>query len=538
MASEPGTAARQGPVQPGSALLVAAAVVAFGFIGSRLLGVVRTTVIANEFGSQPELSAYWVAFRIPDLIFQVLAGATLGSAFIPVFIRIYRRESEKAAWQLASTIITLVTVATAALCVVGFVLAPWLVPLQAPDLGRDIGQHAELTAKAVSLTRLMLLSTFLFAVSGMITGILNARQQFLLPALAPMFYNIAIIGGALLLSGSMGVNGLAVGVVVGAGLHLAIQVPGLVRERMAFRPNFDTKSAPVREVGKLMAPRVLGLAAAQMNFFITTYFASKLSSDAISNLNYAWLIAGLPLAIFGMTISTAVFPTLAEQVAEGDRDALNTTISRALRTIMFFTIPAAIGLLLLREPVTITLLEHGKFTPADTAVTASALGWYCLGIIPQAGIEIHSRGFYALGNTRTPVFLAVGAVVMNLVLSAALWGPFEHEGLAFSVAAASWLEWVLLYVFYHGQTGAAVAQDVHALALFSVCGALMAIILALAHFGLDANGQLHALILLIAGGVAGAALYHGFAAWFDVPNFAEYVGQLKRIVARFRRSHA
>jgi putative peptidoglycan lipid II flippase len=307
---------------------------------------------------------------------------------------------------------------------------------------------------------------------------------------------------------------------------------------MSFHPNFDTKSPPVREVGKLMAPRVLGLAAAQMNFFVTQYFASKVSSDAISNLNYAWLIAGLPLAIFGMTISTAVFPTLAEQVAEGDRDALNRTISRALRTIMFFTIPASIGLVILREPLTITLLEHGKFTSADTAVTASALGWYCLGIIPQAGIEIHSRGFYALGNTRTPVFLAVGAVIMNLLLSAALWSRFEHEGLAFSVAAASWFEWALLYFLYHNQTGADVEEDLHALALFSLCGALMALLLALAHFGLDANGHLHALVLVVAGGVAGASLYHGFAAWFDVPNFADHVGQAKRIVARFRPGRA
>lgn len=368
-----------------NALLIAAAVVAFGFIGSRLLGVVRTSVIANQFGTEPDLAAYWVAFRIPDLIFQVLAGATLGSAFIPVFIRQYRRESQAAAWRLASSVITLVTAATAVLCVVGFVLAPWLVPLQAPDLGKDIGQNAELTQKAINLTRFMLLSPFLFAISGMMTGILNARQQFLLPALAPILYNLAIIGGAVMLSGSMGVNGLAIGVVVGAGLHLAVQVPGLVREKMSFRPSFDFADPAVREVGRLMAPRVLGLGATQFNFLITAFFATKVNSEAISNLNYAFLIAGLPLAVFGMTISTAVFPTLAEQVAEGDHKSLNSTISRALRTIMFFTIPAAMGLMLLREPVTRLLLQHGEFTAIDTVATAAALGWYCLGIIPRRG---------------------------------------------------------------------------------------------------------------------------------------------------------
>lgn len=503
----------------GTSLVLASLIVAVGFAGSRLLGVVRTIVIARSFGSAPELEAFWVAFRVPDLIFQVVAGATLGSAFIPVFIRLYRREAEARAWALANTVITLVTATTAALCLLGFVLAPWLVPLLAPGLGDDIGRSDELTAKAVSLTRYMLLSPFLFAVSGMVTGVLNARQQFLLPALAPIMYNLAIIAGALFLAGPFGVEGLATGVVVGAGLHLAVQLPGLAREGMRYRPSLDWQDAAVREVGRLMGPRVVGLAAAQANFLITTVFASKVGSGAIANLNYAFLVAQLPLALFGMTIATAVFPTLAEHSADEALDNLRHTISRALRAIMFLTIPATLGLILLREPVTVTLLERGEFTRADSLLTSSALAWYCLGIIPQAGIEIHSRAFYAFGDTRTPVTLAVLAMVVNLALSAALFGPFEHEGLAFAVSAASWLEWGLLYVRYVHRAGDRPLRDLNALARMALCGALMTLGLATALAFFERETRFDFALQAVTGALAGAALYHGFAALFRLEDF-------------------
>ncbi|MCK9518754.1 MAG: murein biosynthesis integral membrane protein MurJ [Dehalococcoidia bacterium] len=517
----------------GSGLLVAAAIVAFGFIGSRLLGIVRTAAIASAFGTAPEVAAYNVAFRVPDLIFQVLAGATLGSAFIPVFARIYRRDGEAPAWRLASNVLNLVTAATAVLCLLAFIAAPVIVPLLAPGLGQDIGREEELTDQAVELTRLMLLSPLLFSVSGMLTGMLNARQQFFLPALAPMLYNIAIIFGALVLSKPWGVEGLAVGVVIGAALHLAIQVPGLVRERMRYSFSFDWRDSAVREVGRLMGPRVIGLGAAQFNFVITTFFASKVGGEAINALTYAWLLAQLPLALFGMALSTAVFPRLAEHVADEDLHSLQATVSRVLRVIMFLTIPAAIGLALLRIPATATLLQRGEFTASDTAITAAALGWYCLGIVPQAGIEIHSRGFYALGDTRTPVALAVVAVITNLVLSALLWDPFGVEGLAFSVAAASWVEWVLLYALYVRRTGASASSDLAALALFALCGALMAIALAVAFRPFESGGMASQVVIAASGAVAGLAIYAGLAMLFHVPELED---AWSRVAGRFTRT--
>ena len=506
-------------------LLLAAAIVAFGFLGSRLLGILRTVAIAHVFGSGPQVDAYNIAFTVPDMIFQVLAGATLGSAFIPVFARLFRRDGDEAAWRLASNVLNLVTVATAALCLLAFVLAPVLVPLLAPGL--------VLKGKAVFLTRIMLLSPLLFCVSGMITGILNGRQHFFLPALAPMLYNVAIIFGAVVLAGPFGIEGLAIGVVVGAALHLTVQVPGLLRERMAYHFTFDWHDTAVREVGRLMGPRVIGLAAGQFNFLVSDLFASKVGAGSIANLNFAWAIATLPMALFGMALSTAAFPRLAEHVAEEDIAGLQETVSRVLRVIMFLTIPAAIGLALLRLPATIVLLESGHFTGRDSAITAAALGFYCLSIIPQAGIEIHSRGFYALGTTRTPVTLAVIAVVFNFVLSALTWSRFGVNGLALSVSLASWLEWSLLYASYTRRTQTPAAVDLAAIARFAVCAAVMALVLALAFAPFSTAGRLANLEIAVAGTIAGVAIYGGMARWLGVAELEEAVA---RVAARIGRS--
>lgn len=521
------------PPSRAGGLAIAAAIVAFGFLGSRVLGMVRQVAIAHAFGASPELDAYWVAFRVPDLIFQLLAGATLGSAFIPVFARLYRRESAEQAWRLASAVLNTVTLATAAACAIAFLLAPVLVPLLAPGLGEDIGRRDELTDKAVLLTRIMLLSPFLFAMSGMVTGILNARQRFFLPALAPMLYNLAIIFGALVLAGPWGVEGLAIGVVIGSGLHLVVQVPGLVRERMRYQLVLDWAAASTREVARLMGPRMFGLAAAQANFFITTtYFASRVGTGVVSNLTYAWFIMNLPVALFGMAFSTAAFPRLAELVAEDDLDGMTGTLSRVLRTIMFLTVPSALGLAILAEPVTRVLLERGEFTAADTDIVAAALVFYCIGVVPMAGIEIHSRGFYALGDTRTPVALTVAGMVVNLVLAALLWERFEYRGLAFALSAATWVEWVLLAWLYERRTGAGLAGDLDAIAKFALCGAVMALFLAISLAAIDPDGMAASLVATVTLVAAGALVYLAAARALALPELEDALVRARSLLSR------
>jgi putative peptidoglycan lipid II flippase len=422
-------------------LALASAIVAGGFLGSRLLGLGRTIAIAVGFGTGPEVGAYWVAFRLPDLVFQLLAGATLGSAFIPTFARLFTNMGEDAAWQLARSVLNLVFLATLVVAVLGFLLAPLLVPLMAPGLGEDAANQAEVRETAVELTRIMMLSPVLFAVSGMFMGILNARHHFLMPAIAPMLYNIAIIIGALAFDD---VHALAVAVVVGAALHLLVQVPALVSVGMRWAPVADWRDAAVREVGRLMGPRVLGLAAVQFNLIVTIFFASLVSDDAISAVNYAWLIMMTPLGLFGMAISTAVFPTMAEQ-AHTDRSELRRTLEQSLRMILFLTVPAALALMVLGEPLVAIMFQYGEFDASSTAITSDALVFYSLGLFAHAAIEILSRGFYSLSDTRTPVQFALVALGVNLVLSAILVWPLEVRGLALAISLAAIVEAGLLF---------------------------------------------------------------------------------------------
>jgi putative peptidoglycan lipid II flippase len=514
-------------------LTVAALIVAAGFLGSRLLGLLRSVIIAGAFGTQPELDAYWVAFRLPDLVFQLLAGATLASAFIPTFTVVRSRRGEEAAWRLASSVLNLVLVATAVFAVVAFILAPQLIPLMAPGLGEDTGRQEELNDLAVKLTRIMLVSPVLFAVSGMFMGILNARRHFLTTALAPMFYNLAIIVAALV---STDVEALAVGVVAGAALHLAVQLPDLRLAGMAYSFVAEWRDRAVREVASLMAPRILGLAAAQVNFyFIGIFFASTLTAGAISGLTFAWLIVMTPLGLIGMAISTAAFPTLAEQAATRD-SGLAPTLRGALRLIVFLSLPAGIGLALLARPVVVVLFQRGEFDAGSTDLTAAALLFYAPALVAHSSIEILSRGFYIQANTRTPVTFAVVAMLVNLALAAVLVGPLELEGVALALSLATCVEALLLFSRLRLSIPELMQDNLlSGLARMAAAAALMG--LALGGFllaltegaSMDTDQGPDALVIIAVCTAAGVAVYLGVAQLLGLEEPGQLLRRLKRI---------
>jgi putative peptidoglycan lipid II flippase len=513
-------------------LALAAMIVAAGFLGSRVLGLLRSVIIAHTYGTQPELDAYFVAFRLPDLVFQLLAGATLASAFIPTFAGVRTRDGEDAAWKLASSVLNLVLIATAVFAVVAFLLAPVLVPLLAPGLGEGTGREAELNDLAVELTRVMLISPVLFAISGMFMGILNARRHFLTPALAPMFYNAAIIVAALV---SDDVHALAIAVVAGAALHLAVQLPDLKAAGMAYSLVARWKDAAVREVGALMAPRVIGLAATQINFyFIAIYFASRLGEGAISAVSFAWLIVMTPLGVIGMAISTAAFPTLAEHAANDD-ERLAPTLRGTLRLILFLSLPASAGLMLLAKPLIVVALQRGAFDVSSTDLTSQALLFYAVAVFAHSGIEIASRGFYVLGDTRTPVAVAVGAMLLNLALAAVLVGPLDLEvrGLALALSLATIAEFFMLsYLIARrmpslldaGLVGA-IGRMVLATALMSVvvCGVLLFL-----HTRSDFDRQGPALLALVLGSALGGLTY-------VIASTALGLDEPRQLLSRIRR---
>jgi putative peptidoglycan lipid II flippase len=502
---------RQETQSGGSGLAAAAMVVAIGFFGSRLLGLLRTVVIAKTFGTSPELSAYWVAFRLPDMIFQLLAGATLASAFIPVFSRYFTRRSSEDAWRLASSVLNLIFLATIGFAVLGFILAPWFIPLISPGLGEESGRQAALHSQAVDLTRIMLVSPIFFSVSGMFMGILNARHHFLFPALAPWTYNLSIIIAALV---SDRVEALAIAVAVGSLLHLLIQIPGLQLVGMVYKPVAEWREEGVREVGRLMLPRVIGLAAVQINFLVTIFFASQVSDEAISGINYAWLIIMTPLGLFGMAISTAVFPTLAEHAATESMDDLRRTLSLALRLILFLTLPASVGLMILGKPLVAFFFEHGAFSAASTDITVAALLFYAIGLFALSGIEILSRGFYALSDTRTPVAFAVVSMLANLILCLILVGPFGVRGLGLALSLSAILEFSLLFrVLRRRMFGLEEGHVVNSVTRTAGAAVLMAEAVGLFMVLLHVSGHLNtgstgdSFLALVGGGVIGAGTF-------------------------------
>ncbi len=288
----------------------AATLVMAFFVVSRILGLIRDAVIAHQFGTGPELDAYLTAFSIPDLIFYVISGGALGSAFIPTFTTYLSRDDQTGAWRLASAILNWLLVSLIMLGACVAIVAPWLVNLIAPDF---FPAQKVLT---VILMRWLLVSTIIFGVSGLFMGILHAHQHFLLPALAPVIYNITIVAGALFLGPKLGVQGLVVGVVLGAAGHLAVQLPALKRYGM----NYDWVLAPqdpsVREVARLMAPRMLGLAAIHLNFVWDRFLASGLAPGSISGLDFGRRVMLLPQGIIAQAVASAAFPTFAALVAQ------------------------------------------------------------------------------------------------------------------------------------------------------------------------------------------------------------------------------
>jgi putative peptidoglycan lipid II flippase len=419
----------------------AAGIVIAAFALSRVLGLAREMIIGQQFGTSGELDAYLAAFRLPDILFQLVAGGALGSAFIPTFSGYLAQGDEQGAWRLASAVINLVLLLLSALALLAAAFAPLLVAkVIAP--GFDPAKRA-LTAQ---LMRLMLLSPVVFGVSGIVMGVLNSYQHFLLPALAPIFYNLSIIGAALLLSPSLGILSLAVGVVVGSLLHLAVQVPGLVKRGMGYFPILSLGDPGVREVGRLMAPRVLGLAVVQLNFLVNTILASSLAA-----LNFAWLLMLLPQGIFAQALATAAFPTFSELAAKRQVAEMRGTLSATLRAILYLAIPASVGLLALRYPIVQLLFQRGAFKESSTEAVVWALQFYALGLFAHAVVEIVTRAFYALHDTLTPVLIGVGAMVINVVLSLILIRPMAHGGLALANSTATILEMVGLLLIIRGR---------------------------------------------------------------------------------------
>nr|PZN60849.1 MAG: murein biosynthesis integral membrane protein MurJ [Sphaerobacter thermophilus] len=434
--------------RPSRSVAANATIVAAAFVVSRVLGLLREILIARQFGTSGDYDAYVAAFRIPDLLFLVVMSGAFGSAFIPVFAGFLSRGEQDRAWRLASAVLTY-TVLT--LLVVG-----QLVFLFAGPLMRDIvapGLAPPQQDLAVNITRLLLLSPLLLGLGAAAQGMLQAQDAFTLPAVAPILYNLGIIAGALLLAPTMGVYGLAFGVIVGAAGHAGIQFVGLIRRGMHFSPTLSRRVQGLGEVARLMAPRLVGQAAFQINFIVMTNFASRLGESKVSAINYAYQVFMLPHGVLALSLSTVIFPMMARQYELNQLDDLKVTLRGALGPLIFLTFPASVGLFAFRTSIVQVLFQFGSFSDESTRLVAQALAYFSVGLVAFAVVEAVTRAFYAMHDTRTPVTVAIVTVIANIALSAYLAPRLGHGGLALSIALTTIVEMAILLTVLYRRIG-------------------------------------------------------------------------------------
>jgi len=416
-----------------------ASVAGIATLTSRILGLVRDTVLAAVFGAGNEMDAFVVAFRIPNLVRELFAEGAMSAAFVPTFTQHLTLKGKPAAWRLGNNVLNALLVVTGLLVAAGFIATRPLVTAYAGDFASVPGK-LDLT---ITLARTMLPFLTLAAIAAAVMGMLNSLGHYFVPALAPAAFNVATIACALLLAPMMPAIGqprimaIALGAIVGGLGQIAVQWPALRGEGFRYAPVLDRRDPGLRDVVLLMGPGTLGLAATQINLLISTQLAVGQGTGAVSWLQYAFRLMNLPIGLFGVSIATAVLPAVARHAAIDDRPAVSKTIARGITLMLMVTVPASVGLFVLATPIVQLLLERGHFLRADTIATAAAVQYYAIGLVGYSAARIASPVFYALRRSRMAVILSTVTIVVNLALSVILvrWIGFRGLALATSMAA-------------------------------------------------------------------------------------------------------
>lgn len=419
----------------------ASAIMIVTLVASRVLGWLRLSVIGAHFGETPELDAFWAAFKIPDAIFGLVVAGALASAFIPVFTSYLAREREDEAWHVASSVMNAVLLLLVGFSVVMWIAAPYVVPTFVAPF-----HDPQQIALTVDLTRIMLLSPIFMGLSSLTTGILNSYRQFLSSATAPLVYNLVIILFTQFGYPFLGIHAVAVGVVVGALVMWLVQLPELTFRRTRYSFSLDLSHSGVRDVLRLAGPRTLALGAVQIVFFVDTYLASGMESGSLTALVYANQLLLLPLGVFSIAISAAVFPTLSHYASLGQVGRMRDTVQQAIRWILFLTLPTAIVMIVLRRPIVNLLFQYGSFGPEARELTQAAFLFYSLGLAGHALVQILARVYFASRDTQTPLALTLISIGLNVVLSVTLAPFMGINGLALANSIATLVEATLLFI--------------------------------------------------------------------------------------------
>jgi putative peptidoglycan lipid II flippase len=526
----------------------ATGIVGIAILCSRVLGLLREVVFASLFGASRNMDAFLTAFRAPNMLRDLFAEGALSTAFVTTFSRRIATDDDASAWRLASKVATLTLVFMSALTVLGIIGAPVLIQILAP------GFPAEKAALTIQLTRIMFPFILLVSLAALVMGMLNAKNVFGIPAMASSFFNLgSIIGGVTLCYwldpqpdwrhphfGERGLMGLAIATLIGGLLQLLVQLPSLGRVGFRFRPDFNWRDPGVRTILVLMGPAIIAASAVQVNVAVNSGFASALGDGPMTWLNIAFRLMQLPLGIFGVAIATVTLPLVSRSAALGNKAEFRGALAHAMRLVMLLTIPSAIGLVILAEPIIGLIYQHGQFTADATVHTAEALRFYAIGLVGYSAVKVLAPAFYALDKRNLPMLVSLGSIAVNFCLN---WFftfhlQFGHRGLALSTSLVAITNFLLLYAMMRRYAGRLeTGLMIRTLAKLLIAGALLAAICLFAqHFIFFSNGDATSwrkifglVITIVIGGVA----FFGAAYLLHVAELRDVVLLIR---GRFSRS--
>lgn len=489
-------------------------------------------IIYSLFGAGVETNAYNLAIQPPNLLFIFMTGGALSSTFIPVFTRLLDQD-EEAAWKMASG--TLLAVALG-IAVFGAAISMLASPLVHVVLSR-VNTSTETQDLTVRLLRVVMLQPLFLSLAVVATAVLQSFDKFTLPAFAPIAYNICIILGALVgglwLPNSIGIFGVAYGVVIGSIVFLLMQIPLAARTGLRLPTSWPLSDPNIRRMFRLVFPRIVGQAAAQLNVVIALVLASGLYRDRGAALfSIANVLALIPVGLFGTSIATVTFPAMSREAIDQDLTRFKYLLRRSARSTLFLVLPAGLGMMLLREPIISLIYQHGKVGPTDVRLAAQAVLFFSLSVWAYALVDTFPRAFYALQDTKTPVRISVMTVTLDVVLSFILVRPFGLGGLALAFAIATILQVVLLAIMLTRRIGPFIDRDTITFLLKMLgCSAAMVVFLFLTEGWVDnwaVMPLIEKAIRLIALIVGAAVIYIGASALAK----QDEISLVKRLILR------
>ncbi len=509
-------------------VMKSAGILVFTTLISSLLGYARNIIIPATFGKGIESDAYFAAFTIPDYVYTLLVGGALSSAFIPVFSSYLAKNEDEEGFKMANTIISIVTVLAAGLCLFGMVFTPQLVRL----LVKFEEGGFLLTVK---LTRIMFGQCFFMCLTGLSQGILQSYKRFTPPAMGGICYNLVIIFGGLAISEvfGLGIAGFSLAVVIGAFVNLVIQIPFVIGQGFRIRPTFSFHHAGVKKFFRLLIPVLIGQSVMEINLIVNQRFASGLEEGTVTLMKQAQTVIQLPIRIFAMQIALSVFPTLTGYFANEKKKEFVDTFTGCLRTVLFIIIPIVAGMISLRVPLIRVMYKTGKFGESDVEALAYLLMIYTLGVAAYSVREVMIRGFYATKNTDTPVIINVFIMILNSVLSFLLVGPLGVTGLALAYVIAGFTSMTLLTFFFRRRMGKLGGRNIlnSLLRILGAAGVMFAVLMLITPFFENAFGdgrKISQLIELICLFVIGVVVYFVMSIVFKTPELSEFIGFIKK----------